>query len=110
MRPLRDEDFEAFHREATHDDLDAEQVAESWVWIERLRTAGLTIALNDAIEQGDLARVKELSDLAARLLNQQALQRADGRVPQSLRNGEFQAAITRATRYRRQMVPRRTED
>jgi len=107
MRPLRGEDFDTFHREATTDDLDAERVAEIWVWTERVRTAGLTIALNDAVDKQDLPRVKQLSDVAARHLNQQTLERADGRVPRAIRNGELQAAITRATRFRRQVVPPR---
>lgn len=107
MRPLRSDDFDNFHRGAPTDDLDAERVAEIWVWTERVRTAGLTIALNDAVDQRDLARIKQLSDVAARHLNQQTLQRADGRVPRSIRNGELQAAVTRATRFRRQVVPRR---
>jgi hypothetical protein len=107
MRPLRGEDFDAFHRGATPDDLDAERVAEIWVWTERVRTAGLTIALNDAVDKRNLSRVKQLSDVAARHLNQQTLERADGRVPRPTRSGALQAAITRATRFRRQVVPPR---
>jgi hypothetical protein len=107
MRPLRSEDFDAFHRGATADDLDAERVAEIWVWTERVRTAGLTIALNDAVDKKDLSRVKQLSDVATRHLNQQTLERADDRVPRAIRNGELQVAITRATRFRRQVVPPR---
>lgn len=107
MRPLRSDDFDDFHRGATTDDLDAERVAEVWVWTERVRTAGLTIALNDAVDKRDLERVKQLSDVADRHLNQQTLERADGRVPRSIRNGELQAAITRATRFRRQAVAHR---
>ncbi len=110
MRPLRDEDFTVFHREAAREDLDADQVAENWVWSERLRTAGLATALNDAVDQKDLERVKELSDLAARMLNQQALERADRRVPRAVKNGQLQAAVTRATRFRRQVVPPKPSD
>ncbi len=106
MRPLREEDFKEFHRQASLDDLDADRVAEMWVRGERLRTAALTIALTDAVDRRDVEEVKALSDLAARLLNQQALERADGRVPRHIRNGELQAAVTRATRFRRQSVPR----
>ncbi|NNC93601.1 MAG: hypothetical protein HKN80_14045 [Acidimicrobiia bacterium] len=107
MRPLRGDDFDAFHRGATADDLDAERVAEIWVWTERMRTAGLTLALSDAVDKQDLARVKQLSEVAAGHLNQQTLERADGRIPRSTHNGELQAAITRATRFRRQAVARR---
>jgi hypothetical protein len=104
MRPLRADDFDDFHRGATADDLDAERVAEIWVWTERVRTAGLTIALNDAVDKQDLPRVKQLSDVAARHLNQQTLERADDRVPRATGDGELHAAITRATRLRRQGV------
>ena len=107
MRPLRGEDFDAFHRGAALDDLDADRVAEIWVWTERVRTAGLTIALNDAVDKRDLTRVKQLTEIAAGHLNQQTLERADGRVPRAVHNGELQAAITRATRFRRQIVPPR---
>jgi hypothetical protein len=104
MRPLRDEDFDAFHREAMVDDLDAERVAEIWVWTERVRTAGLTIALNDAVEKHDLTRVERLSEVATRHLNQQTLERADGRIPRPIRTDDLRAAVTRATRFRRQVV------
>jgi hypothetical protein len=107
LQPLRDEDFIDFHRQASRDDLDADRVAEMWVRTERVRTAGLTIALNDAVDRRDMPRVKELSDLASRLLNQQALERADGRVPRRVRVSDLQAAVTRATRFRRQTTPRR---
>jgi len=105
LRPLRDDDFAAFHRQAALEDLDAELVAEHWVWSERLRTAALTIALNDAVDSRDLEAVKELTLVAARHLNQSALERADTRVPRTVRDGELQAAITRATRLRRQILP-----
>jgi hypothetical protein len=105
LRPLRDDDFAAFHRQAGLEDLDAELVAEHWVWSDRLRTAALTIALNDAVDSRDLEAVKELTLVAARHLNQTALERADTRVPRPVRDGELQAAITRATRLRRQILP-----
>lgn len=108
LRALRDKDFAAFHRQAGIDDLDAERVAENWVWSERLRTAALTLALNDAVDAQDLEGVKELTALAGRHLDQIALERADSRVPRTVRAGELQAAITRATRFRRQIVPPRT--
>ena len=110
LRPLRDQDFASFHRQAGLDDIDAELVAEHWVWSERVRTAALTIALNDAVESRDLDAVKELTIIAARHINQAALEQADRRVPKSVRSGELQAAITRATRFRRQAVPRRSAD
>lgn len=105
LRPLRDDDFAAFHRHAGFEDLDAELVAEHWVWSDRLRTGALTIALNDAVDSRDLEAVKELTVVAARHLNQTALERADARVPRAVRNGELEAAITRATRLRRQILP-----
>ncbi len=104
LRPLRGEDFEPFHREAAADDLDADRVAEIWVWTERVRTAGLTLALNDAVDSQDLERVNALSEVATRTLNQQALERADNRVPRRVRRTELEAAIIRATRFRRQVV------
>ena len=110
LRPLRDQDFASFHRQAGNEDIDADLVAEHWVWSERVRTAALTIALNDAVESRDLEAVKQLTIVAARHINQAALERADGRVPRPVRSGELQAAITRATRFRRQAVPRRTAD
>ncbi len=102
--PLRDEDFSAFHRSASAEDLDAHRVAELWVRSERVRTAGLTIALNDAVDRKDIERVKTLTRLAARSLNQEALERADGQVPRKVRSNELQGAVTRATRFRRQSV------
>jgi len=110
LRPLRDQDFASFHRQAGSDDMDAELVAEHWVWSERVRTAALTIALNDAVESEDLETVKELTVIAARHVNQTTLEQADGRIPRSVRNGELQAAITRATRFRRQALSRRPSD
>ncbi|NNL98990.1 MAG: hypothetical protein HKO63_12380 [Acidimicrobiia bacterium] len=110
LRPLREQDFASFHRQAGIDDIDAELVAEHWVWSERVRTAALTIALNDAVEAGDLEAVKQLTVIAASHVNQTALEQADRRVPRSVRNGELQAAITRATRFRRQKVSRRPTD
>lgn len=105
LAPLRMGDFAEFCRAASLDDLDAERVAEHWVWAERIRTTGLTLALNDAVEREDLEEVKQLSELASRLLNQQALERADSRIPRSVSSAELQAAVTRATRFRRQLVP-----
>ena len=110
LRPLRDQDFASFHRQARLEDMDAELVAERWVWSERVRTAALTIALNDAVEARDLEAVKHLTVIAARHVNQTTIDRADSSVPQVVRNGELQAAITRATRFRRQIVPHRPVD
>ena len=110
LRPLRDQHFASFHRQARLDDIDADLVAEHWVWSERVRTAALTIALNDAVEARDLEAVKRLTVIAARQVNQTTLEGADGRIPRAVRNGELQAAITRATRFRRQIVPPRPVD
>lgn len=105
LAPLRKEDYTEFCRAASLDDLDAHRVAEHWVWGERIRTTGLALALNDAVDGKNLEEVKLLSNLASRLLNQQALQRADTRVPRSVTSAELEAAVTRATRFRRQIVP-----
>lgn len=106
LRPLRDDDFADFHRQASPEDMDADRVAELWVRSERLRTVSLTMALNDAVDRKDVNRVKELTTLAARVLNQQTLEQADRVVPRSVRRDELEAAVTRATRFRRQTVPR----
>lgn len=105
MRPLHDEATPEFFLSAVPADLDADLVAENWVWSERLRTSALTIGLNDALDRQDLERVNELSDLASRVLDQQALELADGRVPRFVDRGELQAAVTRTARFRRQAVP-----
>lgn len=105
LAPLRREDYADFCRAAALDDLDADRVAEHWVWGERIRTAGLAICLNDAVDRGDLEEVKLLAGLASKLLNQQALEEADGRIPRSVTTAEMEAAVTRATRFRRQLVP-----
>ncbi|MGI9648185.1 MAG: hypothetical protein ACR2OI_06665 [Acidimicrobiia bacterium] len=107
MRPLHDEATRDFYHLAASDDMNADLVAENWVWSERLRTSALTIGLNDAVDRRDLERVKELLELASRLLDQQALELADGRVPRFVRRGELQTAVTRATRFRRQAFPPR---
>jgi hypothetical protein len=108
LAPLRKEDFTDFCRAASLDDLDADRVAELWVRAERTRTAGLALALNEAIENKDLEDVKVLSELASRLLDQQTLERADSRVPRPVSGPELDAAVTRATRFRRQLVPRQS--
>lgn len=108
MRPLHDEATREFYHLAANEDMNAELVAENWVWSERLRTSALTIGLNDAVERQDLERAKELLELASRLLDQQALELADGRVPRFVPRGELQAAVTRATRFRRQAFPPRS--
>ena len=110
LRPLLDDHFEQFFRRAHQDDLDADLVAETWVWSERLRTTALVFLLNDAVEAQDLDRVRVLSELAGRQLDQPALEQADGRVDRFVRHGELRSALERATRYRRQAVPRRTPD
>ena len=107
MRPLNEDATRDFYQAVANEDLDADLVAENWVWSERLRTSSLTMGLNDAVDRRDLERVKELLELASRLLDQQALEQADGRVPRFVRSGELQAAVTRATRFRRQALPPR---
>lgn len=107
MRPLHYEATPEFFLSAVPEDLDADLVAENWVWSERMRTSALTIGLNDAVDRQDLVRVKELSELASRVLDQQALEPADGRVPRFVDRGELQAAVTRAAGFRRQAVPPR---
>jgi len=106
LAPLRKEDITNFFRAAPLADLDADLVAEHWVWGERIRTTGLTLALKDAVDRQDVEEVKILSELASRLLNQQALERADHRVPRPFSAAELETAVTRATRFRRQVVPR----
>ncbi|MDH3606016.1 MAG: hypothetical protein OER12_03380 [Acidimicrobiia bacterium] len=106
LAPLRNEDNADFFRAAPLEDLDADLVAEHWVWGERIRTTGLTLALNDAVDRQDVEEVRILSELASRLLNQQALERADRRVPRPVSAPELETAVTRATRFRRQVVPR----
>ena len=109
LAPLTEGDFAEFCRAAAPDDLDADLVAEHWVWGERIRTTGLTLALNDAVDRKDVDEVKLLSELASRLLNQHALQRADGRVPKAVSSSDLEAAVTRASRFRRQVVPSRPD-
>lgn len=108
MRPLHDEATRDFYHLAADEDMNADLVAENWVWSERLRTSALTIGLNDAVERQDLERVKDLLELASLLLDQQALELADGRVPRFVPRGELEAAVTRATRFRRQAFPPRS--
>lgn len=107
LRPLADDHFEVFFRHAPQEDLDAELVAENWVWSERVRTTALVLLLDDAVEHRDFHRVQMLSKLATRQLDQPALERADDRVRRFVRQGELREALERATRYRRQAVPPR---
>ena len=109
LRPLLDADIEEFFRGAPLEDLDANLVAENWVWSERLRTTALVFLLNDAVDQQDLDRVRVLSELAGRQLDQPTLEQADGRVDRFVPQGELRAALERAARYRRQTVGRRPQ-
>ncbi|MBT8202170.1 MAG: hypothetical protein HKN74_02605 [Acidimicrobiia bacterium] len=107
LRPLLEEDFAEFFRRAPLEDLDAALVAENWVWSERVRTTSLIVALNDAVDAEDLDRVKVLTELARRQLDQPALEEADRRIPRFAPQGELQAAVSRATRFRRQAMPKK---
>ena len=107
LRPLLDDHFEEFFRGVPLEDLDADLVAENWVWSERLRTTALVYLLNDAVESEDLERVRVLGELAGRQLDQPTLEQADGRVDRFVGSGELRSARERATRYRRQAVARR---
>lgn len=105
LRPLAEDDADGFFLGAPLEDLDAEMVAENWVWSERVRTTGLVLRLDQAVEDGDAGRVRVLSELAARALDQPALEQADERVRRFVGRGELRAALDRATRYRRQAMP-----
>lgn len=105
LRPLSNEEPESFFAHAPLEDLDAELVAENWVWSERLRTTALVAGLDQAVKERDLARVKLLTALASRHLDQPALERTDDRVPRFVKRGDLRAAVERATRFRRQGAP-----
>jgi len=110
MRPLDGDAIVEFYRSTAHDDMNADLVAENWVWGERLRLAALTVALNDAVDQQDLDEVKSLANLATRILDQEALERADEQVPRMVGRGELDEAVNRAARFRRQAFPTERQD
>jgi hypothetical protein len=107
LRPLLDDHSDEFFRSAPVEDLDADLVAENWVWSERVRTTALAFLLEDAVRDQNIDRVRLLSELATRQLDQTALERADDRVARFIRQGELRAALEHATRYRRQATPAR---
>jgi hypothetical protein len=107
LRPLLEDHLEEFFRSAPLADLDADLVAENWVWSERVRTTALVFLIDDAVRNQELDRVRLLSELATRQLDQAALAQADERIDRFADEDELQAALERATRYRRQATVRR---